>query len=84
MCNMLYCEAIGALNWAALATHLDIMFAVATVARFATNPGPMHWEAVKQVYHYLASTCDLWLSYKEMKWTLKGYADADSSMAEDR
>ena len=47
MCDKPYCEAVGALNWAALATHPDITFAVTTVARFAANPVPAHWEAVK-------------------------------------
>ena len=78
-----YRKAVGALNWAALATHPDIAFAVATVARYTTKPGPAHWEAVKRIYRYLAGTCDLWLSYGETKRTLKGYADADGSMSED-
>ena len=67
MCDMPYCEAISALNWAMLTTHPDIMFTVATMARFAANPSPAHWEAVKQIYHYLAGMCDLWLSYGETK-----------------
>ena len=79
-----YREAVGALNWAALATRPDIVFTVATVARFAANPSPAHWEAVKQIYRYLAGTRDLWLTYGETKRTLKGYADVDGSMAEDR
>jgi hypothetical protein len=79
-----YREAVGALNWAALATRPDIAFAVATVARFAANPGPAHWEAVKHIYRYLAGTRELWLTYRETKRTLVGYADADGSMAEDR
>ncbi len=79
-----YHEAVGALNWAALATCPDIMFAVATVARFTANPSPAHWDAVKRIYHYLAGTHDLWLSYGETRRTLEGYADADSSMVEDR
>ena len=79
-----YRKAVGALNWAALATRPDIAFAVATVACFAVNPGPVHWEAVKHIYRYLASTRDLWLSYRETKRTLVGYTDADGSMAEDR
>jgi Reverse transcriptase (RNA-dependent DNA polymerase) len=79
-----YREAVGALNWAALATRPDIAFAVATVARFASAPGPAHWEAVKRIFRYLAGTRDLWLSYGETQRTLEGYADADGSMAEDR
>ena len=42
MCDVSYCEAVGALNWAALATHPDIAFAVATVACFLANPGMAH------------------------------------------
>src|SRR5712671_1311868 len=79
-----YREAVGALNWAALATRPDIAFAVATVARFAANPGPVHWEAVKRIFRYLAGMRELWLSYGETRRALEGYADADGSMAEDR
>jgi hypothetical protein len=79
-----YREAVGALNWAALATRPDIAFAVATVARFAQDPGPAHWEAVKRIFRYLSGTRDLWLTYGEESSPLEGYADADGSMAEDR
>ena len=72
------------LNWAMLATCLDIAFAVVTVARFTVNPSPAHWEAVKQIFCYLAGMCNLWLSYGERKQTLEEYADMDGSMAEDR
>ena len=84
MHNVPYCKAIGTLNWAVLATCPDIAFTVATVARFAANPSPAHWEAIKWIYYYLAGTHDLWLSYGETKQTLKGYAVVDGSMAEDR
>jgi hypothetical protein len=79
-----YCEAVGALNWATLATRPDIAYAVATVACFGENPGPTHWEAVKRIFRYLAGTHNLWLSYGETRHILEGYADADGSMAEDR
>ena len=79
-----YCEAVGTLNWAALATRPDIVFAVATVAHFAANPRPAHWKAVKRIFCYLSGTCNLWLTYGEASTPLKGYADADGSMAKDR
>ena len=42
MCDIPYHKAVGTLNWAALATHPDIAFAVMTVAHFAANPRPAH------------------------------------------
>jgi hypothetical protein len=84
MHNVPYCEAVGALNWAALAMRPDIAFAVATVAHFGANPGPAHWEAVKWIFRYLAGTRDLCLSYSKTRRILEGYADTDGSMAEDR
>jgi hypothetical protein len=80
---MPYCEAVSVLNWATLAMHPDIAFAIAMVAHFGANPGPMHWEAIKWIFRYLASTQDLWLSYGETRHVLEGYADMDSSMAKD-
>ena len=84
MWHMPYREAIGALNWAALATYPNITFAITTVAHFISNPGPAHWKAVKQIFCYLLGMCDLWLTYGETKRVLEGYVNADSSMAEDR
>jgi len=83
ICNIPYCKAVGALNWAALATRPDIAFAVAMVACFAANPGPAHWKAIKQIFHYLSGTHNLWLTYGKASTPLKGYMDADGSMAED-
>jgi hypothetical protein len=79
-----YREAVGVLNWASLATRPDIAFAVSTVARFSANPRMVHWNAVKRIFHYLAGTHDLWLTYGEARCTLVGYADANGSMTKDR
>ena len=78
-----YCEAVGVLNWAMLAMCPDIAFTVSTVARFSANPGPAHWDTVKHIFRYLASTHDLWLSYSKTKRTLKGFVDANGSITED-
>jgi reverse transcriptase-like protein len=59
-----YHKAVGTLNWAALTTHPDIAFTVMTIAHFAANPSPAHWNAVKCIYCYLAGTCNLWLLYR--------------------
>jgi len=66
-----------------LAICPDITFAVATVAHFAANPRPAHWEAVKQIFCYLSGTCNLWLTYGKASNPLEGYANPDGSMAKD-
>ena len=47
MARVPYCEAIGSLMYASVATHPDITFAVSTLSQFLDNPGEAHWEAVK-------------------------------------
>jgi len=79
-----YHEAVGSFMYTTLGTRPDIAFAVQTVSRFSTKPGSTHWEAVKQIFRYLKGTADLWLTYGISKMDLRGYADADGSMAEDR
>jgi hypothetical protein len=79
-----YYEAVGMLNWAALATCPDISFAMSMVAHFSLNPGPAHWEAVKQIFRYLSSTRDLWLTYGEKSQGLIGYTNVNGSMGKDR
>ena len=39
---------------------------------------------MKWIFCYLKGTKDFWLSYGAEQKDLKGYADADGSMAEDR
>ena len=79
-----YREAIGSLMYATLGMRPDIAFAIQTISRFSTKPGPAHWEAVKQVFRYLKGTIKLWLSFGTKKMKLTGYTDADGSMSEDR
>jgi hypothetical protein len=79
-----YREAVGSLMYAALGTRPDIAFAITTLSRFASNPGVIHWNATKRVFRYLKGTRDLWLTFGGVKTDLKGWADADGSMAEDR
>ena len=70
--------------YALLGTCLDITYTVQTVSHFSKNPGQAHWEVVKQIFCYLKGMKDFWLSYGAEQKDLKGYADADGSMVEDR
>jgi len=84
MRNVPYHEAVGSLMYASLGTHPDITYTVQSILRFSKNPGIVHWDAVKRIFHYLKGTKDLWLSYGGKGKELTGYADADGNMAEDR
>ena len=83
MRNVPYREAVGTLNWAALALCPYIAFTVLAVACFVANPAPAHWEAIKWIFHYLKGTYNLWLTYGKASSPLEGYTDVNGSMSED-
>ena len=58
-----YLSAVGSLMYLAITTRPDISYAVGVLARFNSNPGPIHWKAAKHVFRYLKGTLDLKLEY---------------------
>ena len=56
MARVPYQAAVGALLYLSVCTRPDIAFAVSSVARFMSNPGSTHWEAVKRILRYLKGT----------------------------
>ncbi|KAG8857839.1 hypothetical protein FRB96_005558 [Tulasnella sp. 330] len=63
MADVPYLNAVGALNYLAIATRPDISYAVHKLARFNSNPGMKHWKAVKHLFRYVQGTKDLKLTY---------------------
>ena len=84
MKNTPYREAIGSLMYAAVATHLDIAFAVSTLSQFLNNPGELHWKATKWVFRYLAGTKDHELTFSGEHHNLEGFTNVDGTMQEHR
>jgi len=83
-----YINAVGSLMYLAIMTRPDIAFAVGVLARFNSNPGKVHWNAVKHVFRYLKGTVDLKLEYGPGE-KLEGerfltYSDADYGGDVDR
>ena len=70
--------------YASIGTPPDISFAISTLSQFLDNPGHIHWEAVKHVFHYLLGMKDLQLTFGQGKHGLEGYTDADSASQEHR
>ncbi|GBO04460.1 Retrovirus-related Pol polyprotein from transposon TNT 1-94 [Araneus ventricosus] len=54
-----YRETIGSLMFLAITTRPDIAFAVNVVSRFQSNPGQVHWNAVKRIFRYPKDTADI-------------------------
>ncbi|THH28130.1 hypothetical protein EUX98_g6049, partial [Antrodiella citrinella] len=72
-----YINAVGALMYLATATRPDIANTVSTLARFSSNPGMAHWNAVKHLMRYLQGTLDMKLTYSPNSEFLSVYSDAD-------
>ena len=76
-----YLSAVGSLMYLAITTRPDISYAVGVLARFNSNPGPIHWKAVKHAFRYLKGTMDLKLSYgpteDKSQDPILTYSDAD-------
>jgi len=74
-------EAVGSLMYLMGMTRPDIAFAVTQIAHFVSNPGRGHWEALKQVFAYLAGTIHYGITYggdrMNAKTPLQAYSDAD-------
>ncbi|GBM72637.1 hypothetical protein AVEN_238222-1 [Araneus ventricosus] len=67
----------------AITKRPDIAFAVNVVSRFQSNPGQVHWNAVKRIFRYLKGTAAYGIEYSPVinsACHLIGYSDADLPM----
>ena len=58
-----YRSILGTVMWGQLATRPDLSFAVSLLARFQSNPGIEHWNALMHVVGYIKNTIDYGLTY---------------------
>ena len=58
-----YINAVGSLMYLAITTCPDISYTVGVLARFNSNPGQKHWQAVKHLFWYLEGTINMKLVY---------------------
>jgi hypothetical protein len=72
-----YKEAVGSLIYAMLGTRPDIAQSCSEVSRYMSNPGLMHWTAVKRILRYLKGTVNTGLVFSGSNTTLFGYTDSD-------
>ena len=73
-----YEPVVGSLMYAMVATRPNISHAVGVVRRFMHNPGRSHWNAIKHVFRYLASTKDHGIHFGPNPTSgVVGYCDSD-------
>ena len=77
MAKIPYASAIGSLMYAMVCTRPNIGHAVGVVSRFMSNPGKVHWEAVKWILRYLRGTTDKCLYFGKGELKVQGFVDAD-------
>ena len=77
MAKVPYASAIGSLMYAMVCTRPDIGHAVGVVSRYMSNPGKVHWEAVKWILRYLQGTINKCLYFGKGELKVQGYVDAD-------
>ncbi|KAK0585927.1 hypothetical protein LWI29_036421 [Acer saccharum] len=77
MAKVPYASAIGSLMYAMTCTRPDISHAVGVVSRYMSNPGKLHWEAVKWILRYLRGTTERCLTFRRDELKLEGYVDSN-------
>ena len=85
MSKVPYISAVGSLTYLAQCTRPDIAYAVGTLARYNSNPSPIHWKAVKHLFRYLKGTMDYELVYQpsDEKELFVTYSDANHGACKD-
>jgi len=75
-----YQEQVGSLLYLSVYTRPDLCFAVNQLAKHMSNPGEVHWTALRRCLRYLKGTATFGITYKSDDTnpdTLTAYADAD-------
>jgi reverse transcriptase-like protein len=73
----LYQQQVGSLLYLSTRTRPDIAFAVSRCSRYASNPGPIHFNALDRIWKYLLYSSNYKLEYYPRDLDLLGYCDAD-------
>jgi hypothetical protein len=87
MADKPYRELLGTGMYLQMATRLDLSQAMASLSRFAENPGPAHWRALVHVFQYLKATSHFKLRYGGTGYddfTPVGYVDSDYAADTDK
>ena len=78
-----YINTVGAINYIATATCLDLAAPISKLTCYSFNPGHKQWGAVHHLLKYIAGTLDLKLTYApnpEQQELFTTFADSDGKL----
>ena len=81
-----YLSAVGSLLYLSTMTRPDISYTVGVLARFSSNPGKQHMDAVKHLFRYIKGTLDYKLTFGPISSSgplFTTYSDADYGGCKD-
>jgi hypothetical protein len=71
-----YLKAVGGLNYLAINTRPDLLYALSQVASKCSSPTMKDWRRVIRVLNYVSTTIDLGLRFVPGKIFIHGYVDS--------
>jgi hypothetical protein len=79
MADVPYSESCGSLIHSSVCTRLDVTYSVNSLSQYLSNPGSIHWQAMKRVMRYIKGTVTQSLAYKHSSkgHIFYGYSDID-------
>ncbi|CAA7038049.1 unnamed protein product [Microthlaspi erraticum] len=84
-CEVPYCNAVGSIMYAMICTRPDVAYAIGLVSRFMSNPGNVHWTAIRWLLKYLKGMQDKKLVFtKGSDFRVEGFSDSDYAGDKDR
>ena len=74
-----YANVIGIIMYLMISIISDLAFSISLLSRFMSNPGKIHWEALKYLLRYIKGSTNIGLIYKKKcdVFNLVGYEDSD-------
>ncbi|XP_042067189.1 secreted RxLR effector protein 161-like [Salvia splendens] len=79
-----YANDIGSVMYLMVSTRPDIAYVVSCLSRYMSNPGPVHWEALKWLLRYLKHTSKYGLCFLKSDDGINRCGFVDSNYANDR
>ena len=67
MVSVPYSSAIGSVMYTIICTRPDITHSISLLSKYMSNPGRIHWEALKYFLRYIKSTMNEGLVYHSSK-----------------